>query len=69
MSDISPEREVPKEEPFNHNLMKYVNEHIQKRFDGIAPDPNNLPTFSSILAAPGQRILEFDFRNGSHIPF
>ncbi len=42
-------------------LVKYVNESIQRRFDGLTLEKTQ---HTSILAAPGQQILEFDFRYG-----
>ena len=47
-------------------FVKYVNENIQHRFDGMTLDKTQ---HSSILAAPGQQILEFDFRFGLPVSF
>lgn len=52
----------------NPNKIKYVNDSLQRRFDGISAESGNLP-YQTLLAAPGQRILEFDFREGVPMNF
>jgi hypothetical protein len=41
---------------------------LQRRFDGISAESSQLP-YQALLAAPGQRILEFDFREGVPMNF
>lgn len=45
-------------EGLDKNNIKLINTQLMRKFDGMMP----VPAVSTILAAPGQQIFEFDFR-------
>lgn len=53
-------------DPFwlDQNNIKIINEHIHKQFDKVQSDEKQKKEQENVWAAPGQQILEYDFREG-----